>query len=217
MDRETLLRNFGTIAFGSEHRVATDDRLAKWRRPIRYEIDNEADVGAPTLPALHRHMQRLLRITTHPIRKAAQGPANFTVILTNRSRYRKHLAASLRQPNPWLVARLARADCAGVYQRRKDTNEIVRAVAIIPVDRARKRGVLQHCIVEETTQLMGLPNDSDDARGSLFNDRSRRSDLHCQDRLYLRLLYHPRLMPGMRKPAALAVAGDVLSRLTGSR
>jgi hypothetical protein len=217
MTQRTLLRNFGNIAFGSEHQATTDDRLARWRVPIRYSVRNEVSVEPAVLSELHAHMRLLQRITGHPVTKAGAGGANFTIILTRLAHYRTRLAAGLSQRNTRLVARLARADCAGIYQRRMDTNEIVQAVAIIPVDHARERGILYHCIVEETTQLMGLPNDSDEADFSLFNDHSKRDDLHCQDLLYLRLLYHPRMKPGMSRRQALRVARKVLPHLGSNR
>ena len=217
ISQRVLLRNFGNIAFGSEHQRTTDDRLARWRVAVRYTIDNEVRVEAAVLSDLHAHMKQLQRITGHPVRKAGAGGANFTIVLTRLSRYRQRLTASLSRRNLRLVSRLARADCAGIYQRRMDTNEIVRAIAIIPVDHARERGILHHCIVEETTQLMGLPNDSDDADFSLFNDHSKRDDLHCQDILYLRLLYHPRMAAGMTRRQALRVARQLLPRLSGNR
>ncbi len=217
MPTATLLRNFGNIAFGNEHRVSFDERLAKWHAPIRYRIEDEVGIEPQIRKDLVQHMALLQRISGHPLRAAGRRPANFIIIFTRLARYRAHLAASLSRPDPALVSRLARSDCSGVYQRRQDTNAIVRAVAIIPVDHARERGILYHCIVEETTQLMGLPNDSDNADFSLFNDRSKRDDLHCQDRLYLHLLYRPELKTGMSKPAALAAARRLLPHLKSSR
>jgi hypothetical protein len=215
MTPATLLRNFGNIAFGNEHRVTSDDRLTKWQAPIRFRIADEVGIEPQVRRDLSQHMALLKRISGHSIRPA--GPtANFKIIFTRLSKYRAHLGATLSKPNPSLVARLARSDCAGVFQRRRDTNAIVAAVAIIPVDHARERGILYHCIVEETTQLMGLPNDSDDADFSLFNDRSKRDNLHCQDRLYLKLLYRPEIAAGMTKPAALAVATRLLSKIRNS-
>ena len=214
MKPAVLLRNFGNIAFGNEHRVTRDDRLAKWTSPIRYRIADEVGVEPQIRRDLKEHMALLRRISGHPIRAAKQAePANFRIIFTRLANYRAHLGVSLSRPHPALVARLARSDCAGVFQRRRDTNAIVAAVAIIPVDHARERGILYHCIVEETTQLLGLPNDSDQADFSLFNDHSKRDNLHCQDRFYLRLLYRPEIVPGMTKPAALSVARKLIRRI----
>ncbi len=214
MPPATLLRNFGNIAFGNEHRVTRDDRLAKWTTPIRYRISDDVGIEPQIRRDLQQHMMLLRRVSGHPIRPAGPtGRANFRIVFTRLASYRAHISASLSRPNPRLVARLARSDCAGVFQRRRDTNTIISAVAIIPVDHARERGILYHCIVEETTQLMGLPNDSDDADFSLFNDRSKRDNLHCQDRFYLRLLYRPEMAPGMTKPAALSVARGLIGRI----
>ena len=73
--------------------------------------------------------------------------------------------------------------------------------------------MLKSCIVEETTQVMGLPNDSSDVRPSIFNDRGGLDDLSGQDVLLLRLLYDPRLKAGMTRDEALATARRILPEL----
>jgi len=51
--------------------------------------------------------------------------------------------------------------------------------------------------VEELSQVMGLPNDSDKVFPSIFNDSSIDSFLTGLDYVLLKLAYHPALQPGM--------------------
>lgn len=214
LPEEIILRNFGAIAFGSEHQRILRPRVMKWVTPIRYRPESRVDVLPAVLDDLHNHMRALARITGHPIRPARRGErANFRILFTRLSAFRSDIASNLRPPNPQLVRRLRQADCIGILRARGRDNAIVSAIAIIPVDHARSRGLLFHCIVEETTQLMGLPNDSDAADFSIFNDRSRQDDLGCQDKIFLRLLYHPDLRVGTYQPQALRVARRLLRRL----
>jgi hypothetical protein len=53
------------------------------------------------------------------------------------------------------------------------------------------------CVHEEMAQAMGLPNDSPEARPSLFNDSLEFALLTEHDEILLRMLYDPRLKRGM--------------------
>ena len=62
---------------------------------------------------------------------------------------------------------------------------------------ARQNARLLDCIVEEITQLLGLPNDSDEVYPSIFNDVSSDIYLSPLDYILLKMLYSPRLHAGM--------------------
>jgi hypothetical protein len=68
------------------------------------------------------------------------------------------------------------------------------------------------CVNEEMAQAMGLPNDSPEARPSLFNDSLEFALLTEHDAVLLRMLYDPRLRPGMTadqvRPLLPAIARD---------
>jgi hypothetical protein len=68
------------------------------------------------------------------------------------------------------------------------------------------------CVQEEMAQAMGLPNDSREARPSLFNDSREFALLTEHDAILLRMLYDPRLRPGMTaaeaRPLLPAIAED---------
>ena len=65
---------------------------------------------------------------------------------------------------------------------------------LIPVARAQARGKLAACIVEEVTQMLGLINDSDTVRHTVFSDDDQ---LTALDYLLIKLLYSPYLRSGM--------------------
>ncbi len=68
---------------------------------------------------------------------------------------------------------------------------------LIPVARAQARGKLAACIVEEVTQMLGLINDSDTVRHTVFSDVSDDDQLTALDYLLIKLLYSPYLRSGM--------------------
>jgi hypothetical protein len=86
-------------------------------------------------------------------------------------------------------------------------------VVVIPIDRVMARGRLEACVVEEITQILGLPNDSDDVVPSVFNDHSPDIELSWQDILLVKLLFDPRLRPGMPRADALANVRMILGEM----
>ena len=69
------------------------------------------------------------------------------------------------------------------------------------------------CIQEEIVQSLGLTNDSDDARPSIFNDDQEFAILTEHDALLLRVLYDPRLKPGMPADQAMPIVQHILDEL----
>lgn len=56
---------------------------------------------------------------------------------------------------------------------------------------------ITHCLLEELTQSLGLPNDSERIRPSVFNETSMLTELSPVDRILIRTVYDPRIKPGM--------------------
>ncbi len=92
-------------------------------------------------------------------------------------------------------------------------NQIEQAVVIIPVDHVYSRGLLVACIVEETTQVMGLPNDSDWVNPSIANDASRIELLTGLDYLLLKILYDSNLKAGMPLSQSQPIIKKIISDL----
>lgn len=79
-------------------------------------------------------------------------------------------------------------------------------------------GVLRKaCLHEEIVQALGLTNDSDRARPSIFNDDQEFAFLTEHDAILLRTLYHPLLAPGMRAAEAMPIARGLLSATLAAR
>lgn len=56
---------------------------------------------------------------------------------------------------------------------------------------------IKHCLLEELTQSLGLPNDSDRLRPSVFNETSMVTELTALDRILITTVYDPRIEKGM--------------------
>ncbi|MGH7003479.1 MAG: DUF2927 domain-containing protein [Alphaproteobacteria bacterium] len=69
----------------------------------------------------------------------------------------------------------------------------------------------RHCIAEELTQALGLADDSPLVRDSIFNDASSRQRIAPWDALMVRILYDPRLKPGMHRTEAMLLARRIIA------
>lgn len=209
-----VVRNFEEIALRNEHRRLRNPRVTKWLGPLRVFVREDIHPGRFALEDLKKQFARISRLTGLPARFVGNSSsANFIVVFTRLERFGSVIQATLRPAQPRLASRLARADCVGVFSRNLQTSEIVSATVIIPVDHANERGIMYRCIVEETTQVMGLPNDSTRIDITLFNDRSRLDDITPHDELLLRMLYHPAMRPGLNRQSAMAVARRIVGPL----
>lgn len=209
-----ILDAFGKIAFGTEDRSDPDPRLVKWAGPIRWRTYGLYALDSGDADFLYRHLDRLARLTGLDIARAASADeANFVVIFLPEWRYGDMIERYLAPGRKHLLTKLERTACLGMLRTHRATHEIVFAVVIIPFDRARARGLVRSCIAEETTQVLGLQNDSSDVPGTLFDDHGSARDLTPLDEILLRLLYRPELRPGMRRDEALAAVRDLLPAL----
>ncbi len=79
---------------------------------------------------------------------------------------------------------------------------------------AETRGLLRRaCLHEEIVQALGLANDHHGVRPSIFNDDGEFALLTRHDELLLRMLYDPRLEPGMTAAEAMPVARRIAREL----
>jgi hypothetical protein len=97
--------------------------------------------------------------------------------------------------------------------KAKKTGEIDSAMIYIPVDQARMHAKLLSCIVEELTQTMGIPRDSDAVYPSIFNDKTPNSYLTGLDVVLLKLLYSPEVKQGMGKAQLKPVLTSLIAKM----
>lgn len=71
----------------------------------------------------------------------------------------------------------------------------------------------QAAIAQELTQVLGLPNDIDGPDGTVFSSRSARETLSATDEQMVRILYDPRLRPGMTRAEAMPIVREIDAEL----
>ena len=218
LQHDKVLDAFAKIAFGNEFTPEPDPRLHKWVKPIRWRAYDGVGITPDEREFLDRHMARLARLTGLDFSEAAGWPeTNFIIYFVSEWRYESAIERYLDPNRRHLLPRFADTTCVGLMRHHRRSHEIEFAIAIIPVERARARRLVQSCIAEETTQVLGLRNDSNEVFDTLFNDIGTARDLTALDEVLVRLLYDPKLKPGLSRDEALAIAREVLPKLRGPR
>jgi len=220
---DTVLAKFDRTVFYSDsgsHAFLPRARLEKWVRPIEVVI-----VG--TLSDAHRefveiHFAELSRLTGLPIALQKSGgsireavvsldrhKANFVVAIDSRGRLDR-LQAALGAPSS---ERWENRHVVCFFYASPRAGRIVEAFAAIP--NVHREAMLRHCIVEETTQALGLFADADMIQPSMFSERTPPilGKLTLNDKIILRTLYDPRIRPNMKRTKAFEVAQKVIAEL----
>lgn len=213
-DARILARNFIRIALYDEYTPGQtgyiarneEDRLRRWDRPVAMSLQ-----FGPTIPAAEQAADRarvaafdarLARLTGLPIRLGAPETANFRVFVLNEDE-RRAFGPELRRIVPGISDMAVRTVtdlplstyCFVMSVSAPGQYTFGQAIAVI-------RGELpdlmrEGCYHEELAQGLGPSNDSPAARPSIFNDDQEFLYLTMQDEHILRMLYDPRLTPGM--------------------
>ena len=210
-----LVDAFVEIALNSEYE-AKRRQVRKWTAPINYALIHQAGDAALHERLIRTHFAHLAELTGLSFTPATSlDAANYLVVLTSESRLKDDLQRYFGWNSAEQRERFFRETvCLGIFNSSRRNGRITRAVVIIPVDRARARGKLPACVVEELTQVLGLPNDSDKVYPSIFNDHSTDVFLTGLDLLLLRMLYDPRISHGMEEAALRPLLHSIAAEIT---
>ncbi len=110
-----------------------------------------------------------------------------------------------------LKKRLARGATCYFVLRAGANGQLRRAFVVVNPNRSLS--LANHCLLEEISQSLGAPNDSNHLRPSIFSDLDAIGELTVDDRRLLEILYHPEMHPGLGRNEALELAGGLLRRL----
>ncbi len=225
---DMLARNFEEIVFFNEYANALRGRggaspLRRWQGTVRVSTIFGASVPksqqAKDSNDVKNYARRLARATEHPI--TTFGTPNFIVVFASeddRADALREAARRLPGITEQSLAPLRKLDqdtycVVAAYASGRDANTYTAAVAVI---RTENPALLRlSCIHEELAQGLGLANDSRTARPSIFNDDDEFALLTDHDELLLKMLYDPRLQPGMSAseaaPLTRIIARELIS------
>lgn len=229
-DADDLARNFERIVFFTEFALEggrlkpreTETRLLKWTGPIRYRLVGDAVTleDVDTYAALAR---RLAAVTGLSISRAGPDEDDNVLILILSRGARRQAADFLELANAparaGLLYRLRGDDyaipCAASVSTGPQGGAITHAIILI---KAETSGLLREsCAHEEFAQALGPGNDSFEARPSIFNDDQEFALLTAHDEAILRVLYDPRMTPGMTRAEGMPVARAIIDEVFAGR
>lgn len=233
-DAMLLAENFTRVALYNEfvpvsgQLVAreTQSRLRRWETPVRVRLsfgrsvtETQRDEDIATVRSL---TDTLTKASGHPV-SYVTSDANFNVLVVNDDE-RRVLGTTLRSIVPGIsdqviqtVETLPPSIFCLVIAFSSDEAPYTYVEAISIVRAEHPRLLRQSCFHEEITQGLGLANDSPAARPSIFNDDEEFALLTEQDRLMLKILYDPRLQPGMTLETALPLVMQIADELLPGR
>ncbi len=195
--------------------------LHRWQKPVRLSLE-----FGPSVPLAQRgrdradvaaYAARLSRLTGLPVRLVSDNP-NFVVLIQSPAE-RRQAAARIMGFAPGTSRAALNSALAlkpdiycTVFSYSSGSRPVYdRALAVI---RSELPPLMRRaCLHEEIAQGLGLVNDSPGARPSIFNDTEEFALLTRQDELMLRILYDPRLRPGMTLDAARPIIETIAAEL----
>lgn len=225
---DELVRNFVRIALFDEYtdvngRFVHSEKpalLRRWEKPVRVAVmtgpSESAEEAARDRSNVAAFVNRLALLTGHDVGMAQEPEANFLVLFMTDTE-RQTFAHELPNLYPGfapavLTAMRSVQNFCITYSFWEKADPSAYAAVIIQIPAEHPPFTKLSCVQEEMAQAMGLPNDSPDARPSLFNDNKEFALLTEHDAMLLRMLYDPRLKPGMAAadvlPLLPAIAAD---------
>ena len=229
---EDLAANFERIALYDEYvdlgdrfvRSETPSFLRRWNRPVRVGVMTGPSVAeeesARDRANVAAFTSRVAGLTGLDMGLSDGSDVNFLVLFMNsdeRAAFADQVAARYPEFAPAVMGALRDTPLDTFCTAYAFSDPADRALysAVIVLIRAEHPPLTRlSCVHEEMAQAMGLPNDSPDARPSLFNDSLEFALLTEHDEILLRMLYDPRLAPGMTaaeaRPLLPAIAKDAM-------
>lgn len=227
-----LAANFERIVFYDEYvrggglrgSNGAPARLRRWPDPVRVDVEYGASVPQALrdrdTATIRGYSARLARATGHPISFVPSG-GNFHVLVMGEDD-RDQVVARVQQLVPGISGaslgifkRLPRAIHCLVVAFSKDGEPYSYGQAIALVRAEHPDLIRKSCYHEELAQGLGLANDSPQARPSIFNDDDEFALLTTHDEKLLKMLYDPRLRPGMSAEEARPIVTQMAVSLTG--
>ncbi|MEH6444943.1 MAG: DUF2927 domain-containing protein [Oceanospirillaceae bacterium] len=204
-----IANSFYEIALGSEYGGAPL-KVHKWTKPVRIYVEHQVGDSQLHNSLLNAQIADLRKITGLDIaRVRSKSKANIKYYFTSQQKLPGLVSAVSGKRS---LKYLKTSVCMATMSTSRD-GSIKSAVVYIPVDQARMHAKLVACIVEELTQVMGLPRDSDAVYPSIFNDNSPNQTLTGLDVVLLKILYDNNVKAGMGKSKLRVVLKKVIAKL----
>ena len=207
---EKLLANFEHVAFVDEYDNERQySHIRKWVDPIRIVLLGEQSNNYRSVIENYSNSLSLLTGLSIDVLPDSRHSYNFEIHFVPWDDMEK--LAEPHSPNPeWLETIKEDSSCLFIYHRNK-TFEIKHAFVFVSTDEPVKD--IRSCLLEEMTQALGFPNDSELIKPSVFNQWDHLQELSINDKILIKTLYDQRISPGLQKEITLEQARVIISEL----
>ncbi|HLE87700.1 MAG TPA: DUF2927 domain-containing protein [Candidatus Brocadiaceae bacterium] len=211
---EKLLANFEHVVFVDEYDNERQySHIRKWVDPIRIVLSGEQANNYRLAIENYSNNLSLLTGLSINVLPDLQHPYNFEIHFVPWDDI--EILAKPHSPNPdWLETIVEDSSCLFIYKRNKKY-EIKHAFIYVSIDEPVDE--IKSCLLEEMTQALGFPNDSELINPSIFNQWDHLQELSISDEILILTLYDNRLKPGTDREIALKLARIIISELKDRR
>lgn len=189
--------------------------LGRWQGPLRYKFYGSGTTEADRAE-VRALMQRIGRLTGISVAEV-DDDVTFLILIPTRAE-EDGIAAGLAKVRPEFAAAFdlwrhsATIRCIGTSLAPASAPHSYDG-AMVAIGAATTGLARLACLHEEIVQSMGLANDDSRVRPSIFNDDGEFALLTRHDAFLLRILYDPRLRPGMTADEAMPVVRRIVAGL----
>lgn len=208
---DDLTAHFIEVVFGVEYEnmTARPEKVAKWVGPV-VGINVQGRQTQQLLDLASKHIRSIAKFTGLGFRTLKPGETlpNIDLVFLKRAEMGNIKGQNI---DPEVIRSMASDPTMVCYflNWRSPPEFIVKAMVVVNVEADTAR--IDACLLEELTQVMGLPNDVQAYWLSMFNPNDASTVHSPWDALYIRTLYDPRLKPGMTPTEAEAVVRPIFA------
>lgn len=202
---DDLVAHFTQVVFGAEYAALTTQPqvISKWAGPV-VGIHVQGRASPQRIGLANKHVRTLALLTGLQFRTLRPGETIPSIDLVFLKRAEM---GRISGPNvdPAVIHSMASDPTMVCYflTWHSPPPRIVKAMVVVNIEADPVR--IDACLLEELTQVMGLPNDVNAYWRSMFNPNDSSTVHSPWDALYIKTLYDPRLKPGMTPAEAAAV------------
>lgn len=209
-DSDFIVQSFSTIALSGPASKKVQ-RIKKWEKEINFHFVHKIADQQLHEQLTRLHLQHLASITGLDIKQTNnRNKANLVILFSQEENLLRDFMSEIGAKPTRKIKKLTSESVCLSQIKFNSAGKINHATVIIPVDRARERAKLLTCIVEELSQVLGLPNDSEKVYPSIFNDKSFNELLTGLDYLMLKMLYDRRVKAGMDRRQVMPVLRKIV-------
>lgn len=228
-----LAQNFHRVAFGVDpefetaerrrERLSGQSRLRRWQGRVTFRTIGllRPEDGA-VLDALLERIRAATALEIRPVAPDDATPADLLILFLDAEGRRRFSESFARDSGGGDIAATLDAlynddslVCSGRFYQvpagRPEEGVIKGGLIFIRAE--LPRDLRLSCIEEEVAQVFGLARDDPAVRPSIFNENQEFARLTAHDEYLLRILYDPRLRPGMTAAEARPVVRRIVADL----